>query len=356
MNILILTTHLNPGGLSRYVLNLSSALKKRGHKVWVACSGGEWVKRLEAEGVGYKQIFIKTKSICSIKILFSFLALSKFIRREKINLVQANTRVTQFLSFLIHKSFNIPYVGGFHGFYRSSRERKCLKFSGIRSIAVSKAVRKHLIDDLAISKDKIRVVYNGIDNKEFLTKEAERSDWGFKDEDYLIGILGRISEEKGHFLAIGAIAKLCSKYKNIYFLVSGKGKMEEKLRGYIEEKGIKERVKFINCSPNKFLDIIDLLLMPSKKEGFGYSIIEAFTKEVPVIGYNTGGVAEIIKNKENGFLFYRYDVSSLAEAIEEVISNTDLNKRIVQQAKEDVLYFSASRMAEDTEKVYREIC
>jgi len=60
MNILILTTHLNPGGLSRYVLNLSSSLRRQNHNVWVACSSGEWIARLEASGVKYKYIPIKT--------------------------------------------------------------------------------------------------------------------------------------------------------------------------------------------------------------------------------------------------------------------------------------------------------
>lgn len=356
MNILILTTHLNPGGLSRYVLNLSIALRRQKHNVWVACSGGEWIKRLSAGGVNYKYIPIKTKSICSIKILLSFLALSKFIRQEKIDIVHSNTRVTQFLSFLIHRRFNIPYVGAFHGFYRSSVFRKCFKLSGVISIAVSKAVKEHLVRDLGIKENKIEVVYNGIDSDEFLTKEAKRSDWGFRDEDYLIGILGRISEEKGHFLAVEAIAKLFSQHRNIYLLVSGKGRLDNKLRVYLKEREIEKRVNFIDCSPNQFLDIIDLLLVPSRKEGFGYSILEAFTKEVPVIGYNTGGIAEIIKDKGNGLLFYHYNSFALVEKIEEIIFNTGLKGKIIKQAKEDVLYFSAARMAEDTEKVYRKVC
>ena len=356
MNILILTTHLNPGGLSRYALNLSTGLVTQKHNVWVACSGGEWIKRLSVGNVNYKYIPIRTKSICSIKILFSFLVLSKFIRQKKIDVVHANTRVTQFLSFLIYARFNIPYIGAYHGFYRSSFFRKWFKFSGVMSIAVSKAVKEHLRRDLNIKEEKIKVVYNGIDSDEFSVKEAKRNDWGFRDQDYLIGILGRISEEKGHFLAVDAIAKLFSKYRNIYLLVSGKGRLDDKLRMYLKEAGVEKRVRFIDCSPNQFLDIIDLLLVPSKKEGFGYSIIEAFTKEVPVIGYNTGGIAEIIKDKDNGLLFYRYNSTFLAERIEELIANTDLRERIVRQAKKDVLYFSVSRMAKDTEKVYQEVC
>ena len=358
MNILILTTHLNPGGLSRYVLNLSSSLRRQNYNVWVACSNGEWIARLEASGVKYKYIPIKTKSICSLKILFSFLALRRVIKQENFDLVHCNTRVTQLLGFLIYKQFKIPYIGGYHGFYRKSIFRKLLKFSGIRSIAVSKAVKKHLIKDLNIDQEKIRVVYNGIDidSNEFSTKEAIKQDWGFGKEYYLIGILGRVSQEKGHFLAVDAIAKLSSKRKNVYLLVSGRGKLDDKLRAYLKQEKLEKRVKFIDCTPNQFLDIIDLLLMPSVKEGFGYSILEAFIKDVPVIGYNTGGIAEVINDRENGLLFYDYDSFALVDKIEEIMLNSNLRQKIVQQAKADVLRFSSHQMAIETEKIYQEVC
>ena len=356
MNVLILTTHLNPGGLSRYVLNLSTSLKRQNHNVWVACSAGEWIPRLNENGVNYKHIPIKTKSICSLKILFSFLTLFRLIQQENFDVVHCNTRVTQFLGFLIYKRFNIPYIGAYHGFYRRSIFRKKFKLSGVMSIAVSRAVREHLIKDLDINEEKIKVIYNGIDSDEFLSKEASRGDWGFRNEDYLIGILGRVSEEKGHFLAADAIAKLSSRRKNAYLIVSGRGKLDNKLRAYLRQEKLEERVKFIDCRPNQFLDIIDLLLVPSQKEGFGYSILEAFLKSVPVIGYNTGGITEIIRDRENGLLFYNYNSFALADTIEDIIFNNNLRQKVVRQAREDVLHFSSQRMAMDTERVYREVC
>lgn len=354
MNILILTTHLNPGGISSYVINLVKGLGKQKHNIWVGCSGGEWVDKLKALGINYKFIPIKTKSLCSFKIFLSFLKLRQFIIREKIDIVHSNTRVTQYLGYLIYKRFGIPYISSFHGFYRPTIFRKLFRFAGLITIAVSEAVKNHLIKDLRMDADKIRVVYNGIDIDEFC-KRDKRSDWGFKKSDYLIGILGRISQEKGHFLAIEAMSKLFPKYPHIYFLISGRGKMEKKLKLFIKAKDIEKRVKFLDCSSSQFLDIINLLLVPSKKEGFGYSIIEAFAKEVPVIGYNTGGIAEIIEHKRNGMLFYSYNSQALVEAIEEIIFKENLRKKIVAAAKEDVLFFSNQRMALDTEKVYQEV-
>ncbi|MFH1505317.1 MAG: glycosyltransferase family 4 protein [Candidatus Omnitrophota bacterium] len=366
MNILILTTHLNPGGVSRYVINLAGALKQKGHQVWVASSSGVWIDKLKSLGVNHKIIPIKTKSIVSIKILFSLIQLFPFLLRHNISIVHCNTRVTQALGFFIHSCLRIPYISAFHGFYRPSIFRKIFQFSGSKAITVSKAVKKHIIEDLGVDGDKTRVVYNGIDKEEFTLRGNNRDRGGFKESDYLIGILGRISEEKGHFLAVEAIAALIPSraqagasglsrgYKDIYLLISGTGKMEEKLKLFVETKGLKSRVKFVNREADNFLDSIDLLIVPSRKEGFGYSIVEAFFKEVPVVGFNTGGISEIIKNCQNGVLFNEYNSFSLAKAIEKVFLDKELKEKIIVNAKKDVSRWTAQRMAEDTLSVYNE--
>jgi len=355
MNILLLTTHLNPGGISRYTLNLSRGLSDRGHKVWVASSGGAWVKDLESKGVGHKQITLGTKSICSPKIFLAYRSLRKFMAAEKIEIIHSNTRVAQFLGFLLCRCSGTPYLSAFHGFHKPRFFRKVFKFPGLRTIAVSKSVKKYLIEGMGIAESQVRVVYNGIEEAEFLKPETSRNDWGFGPKDYLLGILGRISEEKGHFLAAEAVKKLSVKYPNIYLLISGKGRLEEDLKSRVKDIKIQERVKFIQCPASQFLAIIDLLLMPSSKEGFGYSVVEAFVKKIPVVGYNVGGISEIIADRINGILFFKYEPSALAAAIEEVMTDKPLREKIVANAKRDSSFYSCARMAADTEKIYREI-
>ncbi|MCF7907753.1 MAG: glycosyltransferase family 4 protein [Candidatus Omnitrophica bacterium] len=354
MNILILATHLNPGGVSRYVLNLAKGLVKQGHTVFVASSGGSWVPELVKVGIVHKYIPIKTKAIFSFKILFSCFVLKRLIRKTKIDLIHANTRATQSLGALIQKRYQVPYICAFHGFYKPGLFRKLFSFSGVLSIAVSKKVKHHLVDDLGISEKKIRVVYNGIDAEEFSPKVINRKQYGFGSGDYLIGILGRISQEKGHFLALEAMKKLLPRHKDAYLLVSGEGKLKDELKEAIEASELNRNVKFIQTTSEEFLDLVDLLIAPSIKEGFGYSVVEAFAKKVPVVGYNTGGISEIIRNGENGILFYDYKPFALASAIEEVISGKELRERIVEQAYRDVFNFSLQRMVSETVKVYQE--
>ncbi|MFH1772403.1 MAG: glycosyltransferase family 4 protein [Candidatus Omnitrophota bacterium] len=355
MKILIITTHLNPGGISRYVLNLSSALSSQNHTVWIASSGGAWCYDLSKKGVKHLTIPINTKSILSPKIILSLYNLSRFFKREDIDIIHCNTRVTELLGFFCWRIYKIPYVCSFHGFYRASAVRKLLPFSGLLSIAVSRSVKKHLIEDLNIPNDSIRVVYNGINTQDYSNNTNIRSSWGFKDKALILGILGRISEEKGHFLALEAFKMLCAKYSNLFLVFSGKGKLLYKLQNQINRYNLNQKVKIADCTATEFLSSIDILLVPSKKEGFGYSVIEAFVKGVPVIAYSTGGISEIIKHKQNGILFTSYNSRSLSDSIEDLIGNDFIKRKITAQAKDDSVFFSSQRMAIDTEKVYREV-
>ncbi|UCC94392.1 MAG: glycosyltransferase family 4 protein [Candidatus Omnitrophota bacterium] len=354
MNILILATHLNRGGISRYCLNLAKGFVKGGHHVTIATSGGEWVEEVQSLGAVHKTIPIRTKSITSPKILISLCILLPFLRREKIHIVHSNTRVTQVLGYLLYRFSGTPYISAFHGFYRPHIVRKLLPFSGIRTIAVSHAVKKHLVEDLKMQEEKIWVVHNGIDGSEFSSRKMRKVDLGFQEADFLIGILGRISEEKGHLLAVQAYRLLQEHYHNAYLLISGKGRLEDELRLFIQEVGLDDRVRLGSWQADQFLDVIDLLLVPSRKEGFGYAILEAFAKGVAVIGFNIGGISEIIQDRQNGMLFDNYDGSSLKKVIEEVMVNEELYHKLIQEARRSVRSFSLEKMATSTETIYRE--
>ena len=352
MNILILTTHLNPGGISRYVINLAKGLKLKRQRIWVAASGGEWVRQLADAGVFCKLIPIDTKSIISPKIPLSFLSLAPLLSAEQFDVIHANTRVTQCLAHFICRARGIPYVSAFHGFYEGMG-RKLFKFAGQSSIAVSNSVKEHLVKDFGFSADRVRIVYNGLDAKDFPPKDpAARKELGFKPNEFVIGLLGRISEEKGHLLAAEAFAALGPRFINARLLVSGEGRLKSKLCKFINDAELQERVKVVNVEANKFFDCVDLFLMPSSKEGFGYTVVEAFLKKIPVIGFDVGGISEVIKDGQNGLLFHEYDSLALKAVMEKTIDDRTLREKLVARAHEDAGQYSLERMAEETLDVY----
>ena len=123
MKILLLTTHLNTGGIARYVISLAKALKHRGHTVFVASSGGDLEMTLVQEGIQHLFVDLRTKSELSPKVVKSFFGLKSFARKEGIDLIHAHTRVTQVLAALLSLYTKIPYVTTCHGFFR--RRQTC---------------------------------------------------------------------------------------------------------------------------------------------------------------------------------------------------------------------------------------
>ena len=118
MKILLVTTHLEIGGIARYVTNLAKILKRRGHTVFVASSGGRLEEILTEERIKHIHLDIRTKSELSPKIMRSFSRLKPFLKNEEVDLVHAHTRVTQVLSELISRRCKIPYVTTCHGFFK----------------------------------------------------------------------------------------------------------------------------------------------------------------------------------------------------------------------------------------------
>ena len=202
------------------------------------------------------------------------------------------------------------------------------------------------------------MVENGISLKRFdadYSIDKIKSELGIEKDCTVIGTIGRISEEKGHLLALKALKILSLRKSNIGLLFSDKGRLRRQIEFFVKDNGLEGKVKFVDWGAQDFLEIIDLLIVPSKKEGFGYSILEAFIKRIPVIGFSTGGITEIIKDSENGLLFHKYDSISLERAIERVLLDKELRDKIIAGAKRTLTSFSLERMAKDTYAVYQEL-
>ncbi len=352
MNILILTNHLDRGGLTRYVINLAVGLSAR-HRVWVGSRGGNWQDRLPRDSVDCLSLPFSTKCMISPKIFFSFFKLLPFLVHNKIDVICAHTRVTQFLAYLIYRAVGIPYISGFHGFYKPHMMRKMWKFEGVRSLAVSGAVKQHLVDDFCVAPHNIRVVYNGIDAESFRSSQDTA---GGDREKIRVGILGRISAEKGHFLVVDALKLYKERGEHkISLSISGEGKLKKKLQDYVVRLGVEDDVTFVSLDGEEFLDAIDILIVASSKEGFGYIILEAFAKRVAVVAYATGGIKEIVADSSNGVLFLEYSAEKLLEALSRVTGDKSFREHLILHGVETLKKFTLEQMVVDTEEVLREV-
>ena len=361
MNILYLTNHLNIGGITSYALTLTGGLKKRGHNVYIASSGGELLPRFIEKGIAYVAIPIKTKSEVSYKILISKFKLMKYIKQKNIDIIHANTRVTQVLSFLIRRSCQKPYVSTCHGFFKKRFFRKIFPCWGNKIIAISESVKAHLVDDFKVNQPDIRVIHNGIDVNKFKQQSLEyrverKKDLGL-GEGPVVGIVARLSEEKGHSDLIKAMQEVIARLPQAQLLIVGAGRLKEELLNLTRASGLEKSVFFLPAvaDTQEVLSAMDVFVLPSLKEGLGLALMEAMACGLGVVGSAVGGIKSLIQDKYNGLLVRPADSQGLSGAILELLQNPQQARSLGANARNFISQnFSQEKMISETEQVYLE--
>ena len=361
MNILLLANHFNAGGISSYIITLARGLIARGHTVYVASRGGQWLTRLEHDGIEHIYVPLRTKSIMSPKLLFSYFILKKVIKEKGIQLLHSQTRLTNVLAYWLSKKTDVPFVSTAHGFYTARWERLIFPCWGKRVIAISDAVKEHLIIDFKVSREKVRLVHNGIDivprPSSLVPRPKEiRQSFGLKDGP-VVGIIARLSEVKGHTYLITAMRKVIEHVPDAELLSIGDGTIKKELKDLGKSLALEAKLHFIPSvsDTTEALSVMDVFVMPSLQEGLGLAIMEAMAAGVPVAGSAVGGIASLIKDGHTGILVKPADSEALADAILELLKNREKAQAMASNAKALIeKEFSSEKMCEDTEKVYQE--
>lgn len=201
--------------------------------------------------------------------------------------------------------------------------------------AVSKQVKEQMQKYIPSSiRPPIESVYLGVKESSIDDKKVQelKSKYNLKDE-FIVGMVGRIEEEKGQYILIEAMNKL--KNLNIKALIIGHTMDEdylEKLKKSVKDLGLQEKIIFTGFTKdvNEHMKLCDTIVLATKKETFGLVIVEAMMNNICVIATNKGGPIEIIDEGINGLLFERTS-NDLATKIEYLYKNP---KKRLSLAKE----------------------
>jgi len=362
MNILILSTHLNTGGISSYIMTLAKGLNRQNHCVFVATSGGDRVEELKKYGAEHIELNIRTKSELNPKIYFSIGKISRFIEEEKIDIIHTNTRITQVMGVLLSKTAKKKHVATCHGFFKTRFFRKIFSCWGDRTIAISKEVKEHLMKDFQIDERKISLIHNGLDLEQFVvpdevTKEKKRKESQLNKKP-VIGIIARLSEVKGHDVLIKAMKKVVEKFPQSILLIIGEGKSKEALLKASQKLNLSEHVLFLPIvnKTAEMLCLFDLFVMPSLQEGLGLSVMEAQAMGLPVVASRVGGIPSLIEDGKTGFLVKPGDSEELAQAIIACLNDPLKAKNVGQNARRFIEQeFSAEQMVRETIQAYEAV-
>jgi len=359
VKILFIANHLNIGGITSYLFTLTRGLKRKGHNVYVASSGGDCVAKFEKAGIRHIRAPLQTKSEVSPKIIFSFFKLNIQIKKLGIDLLQTNSRTTLVLGNLLSRSNKVAHVFTCHGFFKPKLSRKIFPCWPLVVIAISQQVKEHLIYDFKLSEGKINVINNGIDTEsfgDFSGRQKSRQALGIKD-DFLVGIIARLSDVKGHTYLLQAMQIVVKSFPLAKLLIVGEGKMKTKLLQEVDTLGIKQNVLFLPEAENTedLLAAMDVFVMPSLQEGLGLALMEAMAQGLAVVGSAVGGIKTLIQDEVNGLLVKPADAPALSAAIIKLLNNNLLRQDLGVNARKFITEnFSKKKMVDATERVYQQ--
>ncbi|MBI5604001.1 MAG: glycosyltransferase [Deltaproteobacteria bacterium] len=208
-------------------------------------------------------------------------------------------------------------------------------------IAVSEAVKASVVRYDRINPEKIEVIHNGIDPSR-LDQPLEREEWrsklGIKPGEFVIGVVARLEEQKGHQYLLEALSLRPDLLPSLKVLIIGDGKLRSVLEEESKRRGLSTQVLFLGTRKPiiPILLALDLFLLPSLWEGFSMAILEAMAAGVPVIATRVGGAGEVITSGRDGFLIPPADAPSLAAAIEDALRHREKYQAMAQLGRDKV--------------------
>jgi glycosyltransferase involved in cell wall biosynthesis len=223
--------------------------------------------------------------------------------------------------------------------------------------------------------EKLIMVHNGIDykNLDFLPKETAREKLLAATLRYenplsppftkgglgriFIGTIANLYPEKGLPYFIQAATEILKKYPNLVFMIIGEGPQRPLLEEMIKQNHLQNKFLLAGKVENapSYLRAFDFFVLPSIKEGFPYTILEAMAAELPIVASYVGGIPEMIENEKNGFLVLPKNPQMLADRIEKILLDDQLTLRFSEKSRQKIADFSLEKMIAETEKVYQNL-
>lgn len=336
ITVLQVLPDLQGGGVERGTLEIAGELARRGHRSIVISAGGRLVEPLEALGTEHITWPIGKKSPWTARLIFQ---LRSLLREQKIDVLHARSRVPAWVSWLAWKSLPAAirprFITTVHGFYSVSRFSSIMA-SGEAVIAVSRSIAEYVRANYpAGAGEQLTVIPRGIDPAEFphgmLPSTAWLNNW---HQEYpqtagrqWLTLAGRITRLKGHEEFLSLIARLVARGRDVQGLIVGgedprRTGYADDLRKRVRELGLTDRITWTGHRS----DIREIYTasrivfsLSTQPESFGRSVLEALAIGTPVVGFDHGGVGEILGELYPSGLVPVGDLNSLVSRVDELL-------------------------------------
>ena len=383
IKVLRVIARLNMGGPALHVAYLTAGLAKRGYDTTLVAGSlarGEDSMAFVADGLGLDVVRIDElgREISPLRDLRATFRLARLIRRERPQILHTHTakagtvgRVAALLAgsrrppIIVH-TFHGHVLRGYFGPVRTWFFRALERWLAARTtalIAVSPQVRDDLVSLGVAARDRFVVVRLGIELDERVapgqdSREESRRYLGIPAERFAVGWIGRMTAVKRTDDVLAAFKRLHDEGVDAVLCMVGDGPDRTQLEQRAHELGVIRNTVFLGYQEDvaPFYAAFDVLVLPSSNEGTPVSAIEALAAGRPVVATRVGGVPDVVRDGEDGFLVETGDTVELADRLAQLARDPALRERMGEQGRARVLpRYAVDRLVEDVDRLYRSL-
>jgi glycosyltransferase involved in cell wall biosynthesis len=371
--ILFIITKSNFGGAQRYVYDLATNLPASDFEVAVAAGGaGELKTRLEEKGIPYYEIGGLTRDISLKSELKSLQRLWQIVRTVRPDIVHLNSSKAGVLGSIIARLCGVKkIVFTAHGWpFLENRSRSWRLLAWLGSYLT--AIFAHTVilvsqNDLRYTKmpgvkHKCQVIYPALPPIQLLERCSAREALYDKTTidkhlaNFWLVTHGEINHNKNLLTAINAVAEFNSSHNTkVFYTIIGTGDLENELKAEVELKGMNDYICFLGYKNDarQYLTAFDVYLLPSKKEGLPFSLLEAGFAGLLVVASKIGGIPEVVIDTETGLLSDPDNHMSIVDALDYLIDNPNERAGFIAKLQTKIkTEFTQGEMIEKTIGVY----
>lgn len=332
-NILFFPRTMGLGGTENVVLQLCEIMKSENYNIVVCSCGGVNVEKLGQMGI--KHYLIPDIERKNPNVVYEVLkTVARIIKTENITIIHTHHRMAAFYACILLKKYKFTFINTAHNTFYSKKLLTKFSYKHAHLIAVGDRVKSNLCDFYKLPEKQVTVIHNSIKPFEGNIQEIELLNKYRKKGYFLVGNVGRLSEQKGMKYYIEAAVEVLRECPKIKFFIIGDGEDKEKIEKLINDMNLTDDVIMLGFRDDiqSVMSQLDLLVLSSLWEGLPLTPIEAFSVGKTIIATRVDGTVEIIDDDINGMLVDPKNSKQIAEKIIELYNSPDKIKVLEKAA------------------------
>jgi len=383
VKVMHIITRLDKGGSAQNTLLTCRGLSKKYEMVLVHGlsfesrmteqekeSVDQGIKEVAERGVRVIAIPSLVRRISPLQDLKALFYLWRLLIREKPSMVHTHTSKGGILGRLAAKLAGVPVIihtphgHVFYGHFGPLVSKFFLLTERLMAritdqmVALTETEKNDYVALSDFSPQKIATIHSGVDVDQYMNVHVniaeKKRELGLNSKSFVVGTVGWLLPIKGPLHLLKAMSNVWERHPETSLIFVGKGDLEKGLKEEARRMGVSEKVIFLGWRDDipEIMQTIDIFVLPSLNEGMGRVLVEAMAAGKPVVASRVGGILDLVKEGQNGFLAEPGDEKGLAIAIENLLEDKNMRDEMGKRGREMAQDFSVKKMVEKIDVLY----